>query len=189
MMTSNASELLRGLASGILPGGVDASKRNNTTPSGVSGSSFSQLFAALSEQGSGLPVTVAKNTDVKLTDEQMKRVARAADKAQAQGASRALVMIDGQALQLDVGVRQITGKVDMNAADVLSGIDAVVWAQASEGAAGAKEGSTLAQMHVGTTGLKDLNGWNPSLLRVLGAREDAQGSAASDGGASLMGAA
>jgi|GEM_PF-657202 len=178
-MTSNASDLLRGLASGILPGGVDASKRNNSTASGVSGSSFSQLFAALAEQGSGLPVSVAKNTDLKLTEEQMKRVARAADKAQAQGASRALVMIDGQALQLDVGVRQITGKVDMNAADVLSGIDAVVWAEAKDGAAGAKDGSSLAQKSVGTLGFKDLNGWNPSLLRLLGAREGAHGGAGS----------
>jgi hypothetical protein len=163
-MTNNALNLLRGLASGVLPGGVETARKNGNTPADISSASFSQLFKSISRSGSGLPVSIAAGTGLELSSEQLSRIALAADKAQAQGASRALVMIDGQALQLDVGVRQVTGKVDLNSTDVLSGIDTVVWAGGSSG--GAKDG-TAASGGPSSLRFKELNGWNPSLLRVL----------------------
>ena len=163
-MANNALNLLRGLASGVLPGGVESARKNGNTPANVGSASFSELFSTISKSGSGLPVSIAAGAGLELSSEQLARVAQAADKAQAQGASRALVMIDGQALQLDVGVRQITGKVDLNSTDVMSGIDTVVWAGGPS--AGAKDGAT-AGGGASNLRLKDLNGWNPSLLRVL----------------------
>jgi len=165
-MATNSTDLLRGLASGVLPGGIESTRQRRSTPTSLSSASFSQLFESLAKAGSGLPVTVAGSSGVELTNEQLARVAQAADKAEAQGAQRALVMIDGQALQLDVGVRQITGKVDLNATDVLPGIDAVVWAS---GQSSGPSGAAAAKEAAGTLRFKSLQGWNPSLLRVLGA--------------------
>lgn len=166
-MTNSAINLLRGLASGILPGGVESARKNGNTVGDVGSGSFSQLFNSISKSGSGLPVSVASGAGLELSAEQLSRIALAADKAQAQGANRALVMIDGQALQLDVGVRQITGKVDLNSTDVLSGVDTVVWAGGSTDAAksGGAAGNDPSNLR-----LKELNGWNPSLLRVLSER-------------------
>ncbi len=173
-MTNNAMNLLRGLASGVLPSGVEATRKNGRTPADIGSGSFSQLLGTISGSGSGLPVSISAGAGVELSSEQLQRVAMAADKAQAQGASRALVMIDGHALQVDIGTRQITGKVDLNSTDVLSGIDTVVWAGGSSD--GAKDGATTTK-DASNLRFKELNGWNPSLLRVL-----SEGSAGSAGG-------
>jgi hypothetical protein len=71
-------------------------------------------------------VTIDKTAPVRLTTDQLQRVALATDQAEAQGATRALVLIDGQALRLDVLDRRITGSADLSAAGVLTGLDAVV---------------------------------------------------------------
>ncbi len=78
------------------------------------------------EVSSGLPVTIAPGAGVTLTQAQLTRLADAADRAEAQGASRALVLIDGMALRLDVGVREVTGAAEIKADTVLTGIDAVI---------------------------------------------------------------
>ena len=59
----------------------------------------------------GLPVTLGRGADIELTQEQLARLADAADRAESQGAQTAVVMLDGRALELDVTLRQITGEV------------------------------------------------------------------------------
>lgn len=60
---------------------------------------------------SGRPVELGRGVDLQLTGDQLKRLSLAADRAEAQGAQSAVVMIDGRALELDVTLRTITGEV------------------------------------------------------------------------------
>ncbi len=102
-------------------------------------------------------ITLEPGLDLDLTDEQMRRLSEAADRAHQAGAQSALVMIDGKALRLDVQHRRITGEASMQHGDVLMGIDAVV--QASEpGVSGA--GGLLS---AGGSAL----GIHPEILRAL----------------------
>lgn len=77
------------------------------------------------------PVTAAKGVDIKLTDEQWGRLTKATDAAHAQGSTRALVLLDGQAFTLDVTTRQVLGTADLSTGKALTGIDAVIQAPAS----------------------------------------------------------
>ncbi len=74
-----------------------------------------------------LPVEIGRGVEVELTQEQMARIAEAADRAEAEGASSAVVMIDGMALELDVMLRTIRSVVDQESG-LKTGIDAVVYA-------------------------------------------------------------
>lgn len=103
-------------------------------------------------------VSIEAGLDLDLSDEQMQRLAEAADRALAAGASNALVMIDGKALRLDVQARRITGEVSLMHGDVLMGIDAVV--QASDPAQTSAFGGFL---QAGGSAL----GIHPEILKAL----------------------
>jgi hypothetical protein len=94
----------------------------------VEGADFASLLREARQGGvaSGRPVTLARGAAVNLSADQLERLAAAADRAEAEGATRALVIIDGQALRLDVTTREITGAVDLTRPGVMGGIDAVV---------------------------------------------------------------
>ena len=138
-------------------------------PERVEGADFSTLLkqARAGEISSGLPV---KNTvrGLELSADQLQRLALAADRAEAQGATRALVLIDGMAVKLDVSVREITGVADLRSGSVLTGIDAVV---SMHGA----DGSTPQVLPVPrqSAGLG-----NASLLKVISDRDKEQSPAA-----------
>ena len=125
---TNAIDLLRTLGLGSRPVSSGAAAP-------VGGMSFSDLLSKATEGefSTGLEVTLANGANVELSSEQLQRLAKVADSAEAQGASRVLVLMDGQALTMDVGVRQITGTADMNG--VVTGIDAVVAAPGSSASA------------------------------------------------------
>ncbi len=118
-------DMLKILGGGVRPAGV---------PGGAPISqAFSRVgFATMLEQAragqvsSGVPVNVLPGAGVELTPSQLQRLALAADQAEAQGAARAVVAIDGMLLHLDVGVRSITGLIDAEKPGVLAGVDAVV---------------------------------------------------------------
>jgi hypothetical protein len=120
---SIGADLLRllGPGSAAIPGQPTAAAQ----PTGIDFASLLQKAGA-GAISSGLPVTIAGGANVKLSPQQLSQIATAADQAQAQGATRALVLIDGKALSLDVSVRQITGQADLRAAGVFSGVDAVI---------------------------------------------------------------
>ena len=78
--------------------------------------------------GGSSGVTLAPGVDLDLSEDQLRRVADAADRAQRAGADRALVLLDGRAFELDVRARKVTGEASLAHGDVLTGIDAVIQA-------------------------------------------------------------
>jgi hypothetical protein len=155
-------ELLRLLASTGHAGGRGPSPA--AEPGGANGFAALLARAERGEVSSGLPVTIARGAGVELTLDQLSRLAAAADRAEARGATRALVLIDGLALRLDVGVRQVTGVADLGSGDVLTGIDAVIRVPSPEPPGGAVAPVPLPRA--------DAAAMNPSLARVLADRRD-----------------
>ena len=152
----------------LLASGAAALTRSAGRPAPKAEGGFASLLdrARSGSLSSGLGVTVDELAGVELTPEQLARLADAADRAQAQGAQRALVLIDGQALTLDVAVREITGKADFSPGKVLTGIDAVVHVPPA--------GATVDSTGVSVTGPPAVlplpgadAGLNPSLMKLL----------------------
>lgn len=99
------------------------------------GSPFAQKLADAQAPDAQLPVDIGKGVELELTDEQLKRLADAVDRAEAEGSTTAAVMIDGMALEVDVTMRTVRGVIDQDQG-ISTQIDAVVYAeQASESAA------------------------------------------------------
>jgi len=130
MSMLGAGALLKLLGSGI------RAIAGPSKPAATDTTSFEELLKRARENDtpSGSPVRVAGGSGVTLNENQLARVAAAADKAEAAGAARALVLIDGQALMLDVGVRTITGRASLEGTNVHAGFDAVISVE-SEGSA------------------------------------------------------
>jgi hypothetical protein len=112
----------------LLGGSAAPAARGPGSGQEAQGDSFAALLekARSGEISSGRPVAIARNAKVTLTDEQLERLSVAADRAEAQGATRALVLIDGLALRVDITMREVTESVDLSRPGVLTGIDAVV---------------------------------------------------------------
>ncbi len=165
-MTSGPLDLLKLLASGTAgPDRAPVADR-----SAVTSADFRTLLdkAQAGEISSGVPVRIHRNAGVELTAEQLARLAEAADRAEAQGATRALVLIDGLALRLDVGMREITGATDLAGGKVLTGIDAVIDLNTRTPAKGAAPDVLPVPRHDAAM--------NPSLISILSdprARRDA----------------
>ena len=83
-----AVQLLRALGSVVRPAGTEKQPTD-----GISTVSFDDLLAKArsGELRSDVPVTIAPGSGVELTDEQLSKVALAADRAQAQGVAVRLV--------------------------------------------------------------------------------------------------
>lgn len=154
--------LLQKLGSGLRPAGPELPARS-IAASGSSSLNFSELLgqAQRGEIASGLPVQIGKGAGVELSADQLARAAIAADRAQAAGADRAVLMIDGMALKLDVATRTISGNAELTPGAALADIDAVVVApEASSEAAAARQAA--AQLSASTPA-------NASLLEALAA--------------------
>lgn len=143
-MSTLSSDLLRLLGSQAVPGVAPGSSA--ASPANSGGIDFATLLhqAQAGKLASGREVTIGRSAGVKLSDDQIKRISAAADLAESQGATRALVMIDGMAIKLDVSMREVTGMVDLKKTGVLTGIDAVVEVPSSEGASAASTSSAEA---------------------------------------------
>jgi len=130
-MTSGPLELLKVLASGVR---AVAPERAS---SGVEHEGFESLLsrAKAGTISSGERVTEARSAGVNLTPEQLDRLAVAADRAEAEGAQRALVLIDGKVLKMDVQSRTITGAADPAADGVHANYDTVITVAAADRAA------------------------------------------------------
>ena len=138
-------------------------KNQPLRPDQIAGADFGTLLQKARAGGlaRGREGTLARGCGVSLTDEQLKQLSLAADRAEAQGATRALVMIDGKAIKLDVAMREVTGAADLAAGGVLTGVDAVI---TMPGAAGrARPGAEPEVLPLpGRTQVR-----NPSLLSLL----------------------
>lgn len=126
MSTPVGQQLIERLAAGVRP--IEAGER--ALRGGAERFGDILLRAASGEVSSDLPVSVASGVDVELAPETLERIAALVDKAQAQGASHALVVTDEGMLELDVLRRRIEGVVDPSSGDnVLTGFDAVLLAK------------------------------------------------------------
>lgn len=128
-----------------LGSGVAKAALRTGTSKPIDGASFDELLnkARAGEISSGVPVRVTRESGVALSESQLARIAVAADKAEAEGAARAIVLIDGQVLSLDVPTRTITGAVDPSKTQVQAGHDAVITVAAESSPRPAPAGSLL----------------------------------------------
>jgi hypothetical protein len=119
-------DLLRLLGSGV---------RATTEPTPaktVEDSQFKELLdkAKAGQVPSGIEARLADGVSINLSPEQMKRLTIAGDKAEAAGASRAMILMDGLAFTMDVGTRTITRAVKASGLGVVGDVDAVISADA-----------------------------------------------------------
>lgn len=112
------------LASGVRPDGATA--RHPAPPVGER--SFDRLLEAANrgELSSGREVTVSKSLDYEPDDALLARLAQAADAAEAAGARRALAVVNGEGLTIDLATRTIDGRSSMGSAGLIGNIDAAV---------------------------------------------------------------
>jgi hypothetical protein len=89
-------------------------------------SAGAEAFAKVLAGEGAIPVRVAPGVDAALGRDQLARLAVEADKAEARGVGRALVLLDGRVYAFDVATRTITGAVDPSAGGIEAGYDAVI---------------------------------------------------------------
>ena len=156
-----AASLLGALGSMIRPGGASAvPTAGASSPIGPDGDFANALARAESgDLTSNAPIKIAKGLDLKLSEGQLARLSGVADRAEAQGAGRAIVLIDGQALTLDVASRTITGRADINSTQIHAGTDAVITV--------APENSQPSAALLGPPSAGAATLANPSLLKSL----------------------
>lgn len=156
-MSSSSAGLLAGLASGVRPLGAGSEGSRRVGMDAPGAPDFASLLrqARSGAISSGKPVTISESVGVRLSEQQLARLAQAADVAEASGATRALVLMDGMAIKLDVGVRTVLGAGAFDAESVMTGFDAIVRVP-EEGAASMQKAPTL------PAGLQ-----NASLLNML----------------------
>ena len=118
------ANLLSRLGSGVLPPGVD----RGAAARDASANGFAALLAKAREGGisSGREVTVGAGLNMMLSDQDAARLSAAADVLEAAGATQAMVVLNGQALHLDVSGRLITQVHDTSNASDVTGVDAFV---------------------------------------------------------------
>lgn len=163
---SESIDLLRSLA------GTHAVRAAAAASPGIAQGSIPSVgtdsFASLLEQArsgkvdSGVPLRIPSQLGLNLNASQVERLMKAADQAEAQGAGRALVMMDGMGITLDVATRTVTGTVDASHPGVLEGIDAVVVAAADPAS---KEGQAQAALTLGMP--KSSPAFQPQLTKLL----------------------
>ncbi|MFI4917247.1 MAG: hypothetical protein ACIAS6_12170 [Phycisphaerales bacterium JB060] len=96
------------------------------------------------ELGSGRVVVSGPELDVDLTGDQLQRLAQAADMAEAQGASKAAVLIDGMVVTLDIESRMALHSTPAESA-LVPDVDVVLSAGPADSVSGgsASGGETL----------------------------------------------
>jgi hypothetical protein len=125
------NELLKAL--GGLSGTRQAQSAATGRPVG-GGGAFDDILeqARAGEVTTDMQVRIAKGLDLKLSPDQLRRASAAADVAEANGASRAMILLDGRAYRLDVATRTIIGEAQSARSASMSDVDAVVNAPASD---------------------------------------------------------
>lgn len=157
---------LHGSASGgASVAGASGARATDHVRQPLHAASFTDLLRRAQGIDTQRPVSIARDVPTNLGAEQLARVARAVDQAEASGAVRALVLIDGQALTVDVQTRQIVGAVEATSPCVLTNIDTMVIAPPAESAESAASGPLSPSM-------ADMN---PSLVRAMATSSASRG--------------
>lgn len=126
-MVFKSIQLLKRLEPSIRPayagGGMIAPR------STLESQSFDQLMALVSDgtMRSGRPVTIDFEPAEEINDEQLERLASAADVAESAGVQRSLMLIDGRGLVLDVSGRRLVNELSPHEQDQVVTLDAAVY--------------------------------------------------------------
>ncbi len=114
MTPSDATFLLKRLEPAVRPPYLGAGSARPSAP--LEQQPFDELLAAAQagRMASGRSVSAALESGETLSPKQLERLAAAADVAEASGAQRALLFIDGRALVLDVPTRSVGGELSMS---------------------------------------------------------------------------
>lgn len=131
MSPLGAGALLKMLGSGVeLVRQIGGANR----PEPIEGADFADLLDRVSK-GSlrpGEAVSIDPTLELELTGDQLRRLTEAADRLEAAGASKGVVLLDDLALEVDVLTRTVTRRVDLSDGTAVAGVDAVVRAPAAE---------------------------------------------------------
>lgn len=95
----------------------------------ITDSGFADMLerAARGETSSGLPVSIDPTLNIELSADGMERLAHAADRAEAAGLDRALVLVEGRALVVDVPSRTVVEALTLEG-QIIRGLDGAVQA-------------------------------------------------------------
>src|SRR6267142_1940354 len=110
-MAIDSTQLLKRLNPAVRPGMAGPSNSSAHKP--IEQQSFDQLLRLASRGSicSGRQIEVGCELQPPLEAGQLERLASAADQAQAEGSSKALMLVDGRALILDVASRRIEAEL------------------------------------------------------------------------------
>ncbi|MCA9289996.1 MAG: hypothetical protein KDA25_02645 [Phycisphaerales bacterium] len=125
-MPIDATKLLRRLEPAVRPGAAPARSGGPATP--IERQSFDQLLTLVSHGSvsSGRQVRLEFEADPPFEAEQMERMGAAADVAAASGAARALLLVDGRGVVLDVAERVLAQELRAGGTSPLVALDAAV---------------------------------------------------------------
>ena len=129
-MVIDPIQLLRKLEPAVRPPGVPGAAGAGRAP--FEAQSFDELLSIVSTGSlrSGRPVTVDPDAKIDTLDAaQLDRLANAADAAEASGSRRAVLLVDGRGLVLDVAARTLSAEVGP---EPIVGIDAAVYVAPDE---------------------------------------------------------
>jgi hypothetical protein len=126
-MTIDPNILLRQLEPAIRPAYAGAPSTRPAAP--LEHQPFDELLAKASKGliASGRPVSARFAAGEPFTGQQLARLSAAADLAEAAGAARALLLMDGRGLVLDVPTRTLAAELSADAASRVTGLDAAVF--------------------------------------------------------------
>lgn len=157
-MTPAAGALLQLLGSGVNL----VSRAIGSTPS-IEGASFDELLS-LARNGTlraGEPIRLGTESTVELSGDQLERLGEAAAELEKAGAQRAVIMLDGMAIEYEVISRTVIGRIDLDQPAATTGIDAFIKAPSEAGGGAVFATPSFSQAS------------SASLLRALGGDEAA----------------
>lgn len=139
-MMATPGDLLR-----LLGSGVSATGDRPPVSKPIEESAFKDLLdkAAQGHVPSGIEARLGQGVNATFTPEQMERLTAAGDKAEAAGASRAMILMDGLAVTMDVPTRTVTQVVKASSLGVVGDVDAVIGASAPKATGSQASGDAL----------------------------------------------
>ena len=137
-MSIDPAQLLKRLEPPVRPGAASGSTALPHLP--IEQQSFDQLLTlvASGDVRSDRPIELAFSPGDELSEEQMNRLAAAEDLAQTRGARRALMLIDGRGLVMDVAGRKLEAELASAEGGMIQGIDTAVYVAGDEEALGGR---------------------------------------------------
>lgn len=132
-MTIDASQLLRQLEPAVRPG--TAPSRPGKGQATLENQSFNELLSLASKGSihSGRQVNCNCDVNEPLESEQIDRLSAAADRAEATGAQKVLMLMDGRGFVMDISQRTIEAELSVeHQASIFKNIDTAIYVPADD---------------------------------------------------------